>query len=351
MNRENLPLISIAVPVYNPNNRHFEECIESLRRQTYKYIEILLVDDGSDSQTALRCEEFARKDERIRVLHQINGGLSRARNKGIEMANGEYLVCVDSDDFVDDNMVMRGYEVLKRQNAQIVAWTYQTFSNKGNLDCYYKGADIVVFERATIWKYQAMMLDALYFSDIQFSLCMTTWGKMFSMELLKAHPEIRFNEKLRWGAEDNDFLLRLLEVTEKLVLFHNNMYHYRINEDNSQTTRFDTQYIEHEYEIAGVLKNDIKNEKRLNHAFQKYICNHVLMVCTNYLWHEKNDMTYRKRRKVLREVLEVVEVKKALRSISRRDFPRLKYIFMFGARYKLYDLMLLLSRGYLIYKK
>ena len=97
-------LISIIVPIYNVE-KYLQECIESLLKQTYKNIEIILVDDGSPDNCPQICDEFLKKDKRIKVFHKVNGGLSDARNYGLERATGNYICFVDSDDFVTEDYI------------------------------------------------------------------------------------------------------------------------------------------------------------------------------------------------------------------------------------------------------
>src|SRR5699024_8305216 len=92
--------ISIIVPVYKVENE-LDRCVQSLMKQTYKNIEIILVDDGSPDQCPKLCEQYAKEDERIRVIHKKNGGLSDARNAGLNLARGEYVLYVDSDDYIE----------------------------------------------------------------------------------------------------------------------------------------------------------------------------------------------------------------------------------------------------------
>ena len=96
--------ISVVVPVYNVKN-DLEKCVDSIRRQTFSDIEIILVDDGSTDESGAMCDRFALEDDRIRVIHKENGGLSSARNAGIDVAQGEYIAFVDSDDWIDSGML------------------------------------------------------------------------------------------------------------------------------------------------------------------------------------------------------------------------------------------------------
>ena len=95
----NCPLISIVIPVYNVE-QYLGECVDSVIAQTYREWEIILIDDGSTDSSGSICDGYAKKDDRVRVVHQTNGGVSSARNAGIEAANGEYLMFVDSDDTI-----------------------------------------------------------------------------------------------------------------------------------------------------------------------------------------------------------------------------------------------------------
>ena len=111
-------LISVIVPVYNVQ-QYLEKCVKSLLQQTYKKIEIILVDDGSTDQSGILCDEMAEKDERIFVIHKKNGGLSDARNAGIDRATGEYLYFLDSDDYIAKNTLQKLYDKIKQEKADL----------------------------------------------------------------------------------------------------------------------------------------------------------------------------------------------------------------------------------------
>ena len=117
------PLVTIIVPVYNVE-AYLPRCLDSLLAQTHARLEIILVDDGSSDRSGVICDDYARADGRIQVLHQANGGLSRARNAGIDLARGRYLGFVDSDDWVDPRYVETLLRLLTDANAQVAACAF-----------------------------------------------------------------------------------------------------------------------------------------------------------------------------------------------------------------------------------
>ena len=117
-NMEGLPLISIIIPVYNVNE-YLEKCLCSVCGQTYKNLEIIVVDDGSTDGSGEICDMFAETDSRIKVIHQVNKGQSCARNEGLTIARGEYIGFVDSDDWIDPDMYEFLYHLLVDNDADI----------------------------------------------------------------------------------------------------------------------------------------------------------------------------------------------------------------------------------------
>jgi len=120
------PLISVIVPVYNAE--HFlKRCVDSIRSQTYKNFEIILIDDGSTDSSGMLCDNYQALDSRIRVIHKPNGGLSSARNAGLDICSGEYIAFVDSDDYIDSKMYESMLSCLEEENVDICVcqWQYE----------------------------------------------------------------------------------------------------------------------------------------------------------------------------------------------------------------------------------
>ena len=117
-------LVSIIVPIYNVE-KYIKECIDSIINQTYKNLEIILVDDGSPDCCPKICDEYSKKDKRIKVIHKENGGLSSARNAGLDVAKGEYVSFIDSDDVVDEKFIETLYNLCIENNCDISECNFQ----------------------------------------------------------------------------------------------------------------------------------------------------------------------------------------------------------------------------------
>ena len=122
--------ISIIIPVYNVE-RYLNRCVESVLQETYPHIEVLLIDDGSTDRCGALCDEWAEKDPRIRAVHKENGGISDARNKGLDIAAGEYVVFIDSDDYITADMVKKLYDALKENKADMSICNFLHVDEKG----------------------------------------------------------------------------------------------------------------------------------------------------------------------------------------------------------------------------
>ena len=133
-------LVSIIVPVYNVE-RYLDKCIESICGQTYKHLEIILIDDGATDNSGEICDQWKRRDSRIRVIHKENGGLSDARNAGIDVAAGEWLMFVDGDDTISEDTAERLYQAAKEQHCQIAVCNMIRLYDDGSTEPFYRPAD------------------------------------------------------------------------------------------------------------------------------------------------------------------------------------------------------------------
>lgn len=211
-NREEL--ISIVVPVYNISG-YIEKCISSLSGQTYKNIEIVLVDDGSTDNSGDICEVYAKKDGRVKVIHKKNGGLSDARNKGIGNATGEYISLVDGDDYVDKDYIEKQYKTLKKYDADMVITSHKVIYPKKTID------------ESTGKEYtdnsEGILKRILYDDGVDLS----AWGKLYKKSLFDniEYPRGRL-------FEDSATTYKLVDTSNTIAVNSVPTYNYMMRSDS-----------------------------------------------------------------------------------------------------------------------
>lgn len=223
-------LISVIVPIYN-TEKYLVECIESIREQTYSNIEIILVDDGSTDASIEICDEFSKKDSRVRVFHKENEGSAVAKNFGIQQSKGEYIILVDSDDTVSDKMIEVLYTHIKEKNADIAIGNYYIYDESDkNFYFYVTDKDFSVEELAIqeIMNRQA--------GDWQFnsSAFILPTFKLIKKELFK---EVQFSNGRRF--DDEATMHRFYLLASKIIFINDNLYRYRQRSGSIMRSKFD----------------------------------------------------------------------------------------------------------------
>lgn len=170
------PLISIVVPIYNVE-KYLNRCVDSILNQTYRDIEIILVDDGSSDRCGAICDEYQGKDKRVKVIHKKNGGLSDARNAGIKIAHGEYITCIDSDDFISPFFLENLWTAMKKSKCEIAtSWFVD----------YYEGDKIPEAQKLDIKDIQVLdrkeFYERLLYQD---GVEISAWGKLYKTKLFQ----------------------------------------------------------------------------------------------------------------------------------------------------------------------
>lgn len=214
-------IISVVIPVYNVE-AYIEECIKSLMNQTFKQIEMIFIDDGSTDNSGKICDFYAEEDERIKVLHTTNQGLSAARNKGIECANGKYIAFVDSDDYVSSEWLARLYDAITKKQADIAEcnFIYKYGSKEINSR---KMKESVVDSKEAMHG----LLVPPYLGYVN------AWNKLYKSELFQ---EIRFPEgKIH---EDEYTTYKLLYTAKAVVYIDEYLYFYRQREKSIINSSF-----------------------------------------------------------------------------------------------------------------
>lgn len=218
--------ISIIVPVYNVE-AYLERCVESILKQTYTNLEILLVNDGSTDKSGELCDKLALRDHRIRVIHKENGGLSDARNRGIDEASSNLIGFIDSDDYIDEDM----YETLYRQMVASKA----DLSMCGHYDVYHQIPEKQVAEIKT---WELMPEEAIKMVMEAKILSVTAVNKLYKKALFE---QLRF--RIGKIAEDAFIMVDLIHQCSKIVATNEKKYYYVHRENSITTQKFSLKFL------------------------------------------------------------------------------------------------------------
>mgnify|MGYP001042621039 CR=1 FL=1 len=242
--------ISIIVPIYNVD-QYLEECLTSITNQKYENIEIILVNDGSTDQSKIICECFCKRDSRFQLINKVNGGLSSARNAGLEIASGEYIAFIDSDDVVSENYILNLHKTMEKYNSDIVLSGYKRFLKK-----------IPVIENTTKEEMLApseTIKRVLYQKDQEFfsvSACCKLYKKILFSDI--RYPENKINE-------DMAVIVPVLEKCKNISCTYNYDYFYRINNSSITNQSFNTRRMD-AIEFSDEIVKHFKGNKKLEKA-------------------------------------------------------------------------------------
>ncbi|MCM1286170.1 MAG: glycosyltransferase [Acetobacter sp.] len=260
-------IISIIVPVYNVE-KYLDKCIESIVNQTYRNLEIILVDDGSSDDCPAICDKWAEKDDRIKVIHKKNGGVSSARNAGLEAASGDYIGFIDSDDFIKENMYEELIGLTLKHSCDVSVCNF--FSNKDNVLYYAEGFyDNKILQR--------------YLSDEL--CCPSVCIKLYKKDIVS---NIRFNEKNKIG-EDYLFNFYVLKRANAIAVSGKKLYCYN-DRENSAVNTLDANMVYRWKNTKFILNNGNLNEDEKNTLLKKYN-SELLCIAREIIRDDKNNLT------------------------------------------------------------
>lgn len=220
-----MPLISVIIPIYNTEN-YLPKCLDSVLSQTLKDIEVLLINDGSTDGSQKICEEYACKDQRIQVLHTPNQGVSHARNLGLEMAKGEYISFIDSDDWIEKDMIATLYRLIQTNHTDLSTCGYTIEDEKGKVIYSINKKNTCILD-----KWEAI---SSLFKDKHYRYKGNLWDKLYKKEIID-RDKLRFNEQIYYN-EDRLFIFQYLRLCQSITYTCSSFYHYIIRNSSVMGT-------------------------------------------------------------------------------------------------------------------
>lgn len=233
-------LVSIVVPVYNAE-RYLCTSIHALQKQDYSNIEIILVDDGSKDASPSICDSFEKEDKRIRAIHKTNGGVSSARNAGIEAATGKYIMFVDSDDLCESNIVSRMVFLAEHWNVNFVICGFRTVNDiKSALNpIRHENTSELVYALS-----KSELMNSLGYMIMRRPTMFAPWNKLFDLEIIRKN-NIKFIPTVSYG-EDFLFNLEYLKYCNGAIETNEKLYNYILQNPDSLEAKYKSDLFENQ---------------------------------------------------------------------------------------------------------
>ena len=264
---------SVIVPVYKVE-KYLTACIESILGQTFSDFELILVDDGSPDKCPEICDSYKEKDARVKVVHKTNGGLASARRAGIVVAQGDYVLNVDSDDLIENDTLECAYNIIKETNCEIVSFSYKWVKNGITVNVTEDGLEEGIYNRSSIEEhiYPRLLMDK-NMNHVSYYLS----GKVVKREFLTPH-QLAVSEKISLG-EDFCCVVPCYLHASSVYISKKQAYLYTVRED-SLSKEFNTKQI---YLIEDVINEISKNNLDKVVDFEKQLCRYSCFMCFTIL--------------------------------------------------------------------
>ena len=332
-----MALVSIVVPVYNVE-KYLKRCIESLRSQTLKDIEIILVDDGSTDNCLAICNEFSKKDERIKVVHKLNGGLSSARNAGLNIARGKYVGFIDSDDTANTTMFEDLVTIMQQERVDFVMSDYIRIESNGH--GFLKTLDINGGKYSKKDIEDKIFPNLIMGANMDYGPLLSVCHCLYDLSFLKNH-DIKFDEDVLWS-EDNIF--------SSIVGYYANSFYYLKGKglynyyQNSGTIT--TSYRKGSWNVYCTMNNHLKVffKDKTDYDFSSQLELHLIYyacVSTNQTKHLSDN----NRKKELTIILNTPELINAFKKTNLKKLPLKLRLHLFLMKHKFINILNFIIKG------
>lgn len=312
-------LISVIVPIYNVE-QYLEKCIESIISQTYKNLQIILIDDGSNDKSGKICNKYAEKDKRIVVIHKENAGVSEARNTGLDNAKGEWITFVDADDWIEEEYCQRLYNLVIETNSDVALCGYNRVVGTKKEKINYDGT----IESCTSEDYLKKALNP-----------QTGFGFGAMKFIKKSIIHNKFCKELV-VCEDALFNIELSKTVKKAILVKENLYNYRMNNE-SVVKKYDDNYADKYLYAVKKIKKYLEGQrydKEIMQNYYNFAAFHVLLIAVNYCYNPNNKN--KNSRKLLKDVCNEPEFFEGIKKSNYDNISLTRKITLFTIKHKIY---------------
>lgn len=247
------PLISIIVPVYNVET-YLAKCVDSILAQTYTNLEIFLVNDGSSDCCGKLCDEYAKEDKRIKVIHKKNGGLSDARNVAIDVTTGEFITFIDSDDYVTDDYIMTLYSLIEKYECKVSIALYNTFV---------EGSKPKVVNRVYREDCQTNIkaIEEMFYQE---KYDTASWAKLYHSSLFATG--IRYPKGIVY--EDLATTYLLIFQSDKVAFCNRRIYNYLLRRDSIEGSSFSSKKMDSALKVCELMESHLDILGKVMQAYQ-----------------------------------------------------------------------------------
>lgn len=318
-----MPLISIIVPVYKVKDEYLRQCIDSLINQTFQDIEIILIDDGTPDNGGIICDEYAKKDKRVKVIHQSNQGVSSARNRGIDAATGEWITFVDADDWIELNACQVLKDLIIQEDMDFLIFALKVnFPDRE--------------EKNPFWNKSHVYLDKDERDELQIQLLhkvVSKYSPPFNMvgvavcKLYKATFLKKFNLKYNINlalSEDGVFVFRALENAEKVIYVNEFLYNYRKHTESATHRYRENAELDYSKGLKELQKYLIKFKKgkKFYIAFYHRALLNIFAICNQFYCNENNVMSSLEKIKGIRRMCNLEPYLSAIKKINIMQYSK-----------------------------
>ena len=334
-----MELVTIIVPVYNVE-KYIYECVDSLIKQTYKNIEIILIDDGSKDKSGTICDNYAASDARIKVIHKQNEGLGFARNTGLKTAQGNFVTFIDSDDKADADLVENLVNGIYEANGDTCIGGFKRISANGVIG-FEERYDKAVFEGKNVYNNLfARMLGSA--PDKHDAIRMSVWNVMYSMDIARRH-NIEFPSERVFISEDIIWDSEYYKYAKKAIVIDSTAYNYRIT-PGSLTQKYKPDMLEKICVLYNEMCNRLSGDKtKITRLQRQFFVN--LKACIKQ---ENSSVSHKSNVEIKTAIKEIVNscvVHTVSGEYLRVIHQRKQKMFVWAVRYKCVTLLYLLNKA------